>query len=81
VANGEKLFTSEKCSNCHGAKGKAPGSAKTPNLWKVKWDDHEYEEAFETVKKGKTPMPAYADKLQDKQIADIVAFLKANPMK
>jgi mono/diheme cytochrome c family protein len=31
--------------------------------------------------KGKKPMPAYADKVKDKDIADVVAYLKANAQK
>jgi mono/diheme cytochrome c family protein len=74
AANGEKLFEQQHCNGCHGTKAKPPG--KFPNLFKIKWNDHEYEEAFAMIKKGKTPMPAYGEKLNDKQIADIIAFVK-----
>lgn len=74
AAAGEKLFDQEHCNGCHGTKAKPP--AKFPNLFKIKWNDHEYEEAFALIKKGKSPMPGYADKLNDKQIADIIAFVK-----
>ena len=74
AAAGEKLFDQEHCNGCHGTKAKPP--AKFPNLFKIKWNDHEYEEAFAIVKKGKSPMPGYGDKLNDKQIADIIAFVK-----
>ncbi|MBL8743607.1 MAG: cytochrome c, partial [Myxococcales bacterium] len=70
----EKLFDQEHCNGCHGTKAKPPG--KFPNLFKMKWNDKEYEEAFALIKKGKSPMPGYADKLNDKQIADIIAFVK-----
>ncbi len=74
AAAGEKLFEQEHCNGCHGTKAKPP--AKFPNLFKIKWNDQEYEEAFALIKKGKSPMPGYADKLNDKQIADIIAFVK-----
>lgn len=74
AAAGEKLFEQENCNGCHGTKAKPP--AKFPNLFKIKWNDKEYEEAFALVKKGKSPMPGYGDKLNDKQIADIIAFVK-----
>jgi len=74
-AAGEKLFDQEHCNGCHGTKAKPP--AKFPNLFKVKWSDEAMiEKAFKLIKSGKSPMPAYGDKLSDKQIADIVAFLK-----
>jgi len=75
TAAGEKLFDQEHCNGCHGTKVKPP--AKFPNLFKVKWSDEAMiEKAFKLIKSGKSPMPAYGDKLSDKQIADIVAFLK-----
>lgn len=75
VDAGAKLYEQEHCNGCHGTKAKP--SAKFPNLFKVKWDDAKIEAAFALVKKGKTPMPGYGDKLNDQQIADIVAYLKA----
>ena len=76
AANGGKLFEQEHCNGCHGTKAKPPG--KFPNLFKVDWaDNKKVENAFSIVKKGKSPMPAYGDKLDDKAVADIVAFLKA----
>lgn len=74
TAAGEKLFDQEHCNGCHGTKVKPP--AKFPNLFKVKWSDEKIDKAFALIKAGKSPMPAYGDKLNDKQIADIVAFLK-----
>ncbi|NUP14240.1 MAG: cytochrome c [Polyangiaceae bacterium] len=73
-ANGKKLFEANNCNGCHGTKDKP--NAKFPNLYKIKWDEKEINHAFDLVKKGKAPMPPYGDKLQDKQIGDIVAFLK-----
>lgn len=75
VDAGGKLFTQEHCDGCHGTKEKGP-AGKFPNLYKMKWDDKQIEKAFSAIKKGKAPMPPYGDKLQDKQIGDIVAWLK-----
>lgn len=80
AAAGEKLFTDNKCSGCHGTSAK-PG-AKAPNVYKMKWDDDAaVTKAMELIKSGKSPMPAYKDKLDDKQIADVLAYFKANPAK
>lgn len=76
AANGAKLFESEHCNGCHGTKAKGPTNGKFPNLFKLTWDDKEITKSFEVIKKGKIPMPAYGDKLQDKQIGDILAFIK-----
>ena len=77
---GEKLFTDNKCSGCHGTSAK-PGP-KAPNVYKMKWDDDaSITKAMELIKNGKSPMPAYKDKLNDKQIADVLAYVKANPAK
>lgn len=72
---GGKLFTQEHCDGCHGTKEKGP-AGKFPNLYKMKWDDKQVDKAFTTIKKGKAPMPPYGDKLQDKQIGDIIAWVK-----
>lgn len=71
--NGKKLFESEHCTNCHGTREKPP--QRYPNLFKLAWDDNRLEEAFVVVKQGKQPMPDYGDKLDDAQIADILAFI------
>ncbi|MFO0551126.1 MAG: cytochrome c [Polyangiaceae bacterium] len=71
--NGKKLFESEHCTNCHGTREKPP--QKYPNLFKLSWDDSRLEEGFTIVKQGKQPMPDYGDKLDDSQIADILAFV------
>jgi mono/diheme cytochrome c family protein len=76
TAAGAKLFEQEHCNGCHGTKAKGP-SGKFPNLFKMKWDDKMVDHAFATVKAGKAPMPPYKDKLTDKQIGDIVAWVKS----
>lgn len=77
TTRGAKLYDENHCAGCHGTPEK-PGK-KFPNLFKEDWSaDKEIAEAFELIKKGKTPMPGFEDKLDDKAIADIVAYLKAN---
>jgi nicotinate dehydrogenase subunit B len=76
VANGKKLYEQERCTNCHGTREK-PG-ARFPNLFKLDWAKAgEIDHAFVIIKKGDAPMPPYGDKLDDKQIGDIVAFLRS----
>ncbi|HTJ80069.1 MAG TPA: c-type cytochrome [Polyangiaceae bacterium] len=80
ATKGQKLYEDNKCNGCHGTKDK-PG-AKAPNLFKMKWDDDAgITKAMDLIKKGKSPMPSYKDKLDDKQIADVLAYFKANPAK
>lgn len=74
-SRGKKLFEDEHCSGCHGTKEKPP--AKFPNLFKIDWSADELAEGFETIKKGDSPMPAYGDKLDDKQVADLLAYFKS----
>jgi mono/diheme cytochrome c family protein len=77
TSRGAKLYDENHCAGCHGTPEK-PGK-KFPNLFKEEWTaDKEIAEAFELIKKGKTPMPGFEDKLDDKAIADIVAYLRAN---
>jgi mono/diheme cytochrome c family protein len=76
VANGKKLYEQERCTNCHGTREK-PG-ARFPNLFKLDWSKAgEIDHAFVIIKKGDAPMPAYGDRLDEKQIGDIVAFLRS----
>jgi mono/diheme cytochrome c family protein len=76
VATGKKLYDEQHCNGCHGTSDKP--SKKFPNLFKVDWTKSgEIDHAFAIIKKGDAPMPPYGDNLDDKQIASIVAFLRA----
>jgi mono/diheme cytochrome c family protein len=76
VARGEKLFDENHCKGCHGTRAE-PGK-KFTNVFKIDWaSEKKVLDGFEMIKKGKTPMPGFGDKLDDKAIADIIAFLKS----
>lgn len=69
-----------KCAMCHGADGlgatpagKAMGaiSFKAPAVLKMSEAD-----LIATTTKGKAKMPAYAGKLTDAQIKDVVAYIR-----
>ncbi len=75
ASRGKKLFQDEHCNGCHGTKEKPP--AKFPNLFKTDWSDSALAAGFETIKKGDSPMPGYGDKLDDKHVADLLAYFKS----
>lgn len=71
ASKGEKLFAENNCNGCHGTKAK-PGKK---NVFAMKWSDDEKKKAADIIKKGKSPMPGFGDKLSDAQVADLVAFV------
>ncbi len=71
AGRGEKLFTENNCNSCHGSKAK-PGKK---NVFAMKWSDDEKKKAADVIKKGKSPMPGFGDKLSDAQVADLVAYV------
>lgn len=75
AANGAKLYEENHCKGCHGTAEK-PGK-KFPNVFKADYTDKKIEDAFAIIKKGKSPMPGFGDKLDDKAIADLVAYFKS----
>lgn len=69
-----------KCQMCHGADGtgNTPAGKSTkvnsfnsPDVMKLSDDD-----LIAVTKKGKNKMPAYAGKLTDDQIKDVVAYIR-----
>jgi cytochrome c6 len=69
-----------KCTPCHGADGKGDTLAgqklgahdfTSPDI--AKMTDAEL---IEVTKHGKNKMPAYADKLSDSEIKDLVAYIR-----
>ncbi len=67
-----------KCAMCHGADGMASGPAgkamKVPPVTGPEFKAPEAE-LIATTKAGKGKMPAYAGKLTDAQIKDVVAYM------
>ncbi len=72
VARGAALYFSENCFQCHGGAGNAPGQLGFRML------GSDAELACQ-IRYGPNGMPAYATKLNDAQVADLVAFLRSLP--
>lgn len=70
---GENLFQTNYCTACH-------GTAKAPkmNIFQLKWSREREEAAAEIIRKGKSPMPGFGDKLSESDIADLLAFISSN---
>ena len=86
IAAGSKLWR-KKCKSCHGKRGtKAKkGKLKLQNLTDADWQtsvaDADLTKAIaegkgEPNKKGRLPMPAYAEKLGEEKIRSLVAFIR-----
>lgn len=89
-AQAGKAVYEEHCLKCHGEKGKGDGA--TAKKLKMKMADYTNAEMMakmtdadltkitasggESVGKSKL-MPAYSDKLNEKQIADVIAYVRA----
>jgi cbb3-type cytochrome c oxidase subunit III len=69
-----------KCSMCHGMDGKGFAALKTPDFTDPKWQAATKDsEILNTVKNGKkdTAMPAFSDKLTEKEILAVVKQVRA----
>ena len=66
-----------KCLMCHAADGTASGPAgKSLNVPSFKASKQTEAEMIAETKAGKGKMPAFAGKLTDAQIKDVVAYVK-----
>ena len=66
-----------KCAMCHAADGTASGPAgKAMNVPSFKTSKLTEAEMIAETKAGKGKMPAFAGKLTDPQIKEVVAFIK-----
>jgi mono/diheme cytochrome c family protein len=78
-AQGADTFKA-KCAMCHSADGKASGSmGKTMNIPSFKSEaliKASDADLFAATKNGKGKMPAYAGKLTDPQIKEVVAYIR-----
>ena len=73
LAGGE-LFATRGCSHCHGVEG--TGTDQGPSLRDVR-KRLKPEQIADQIKHGGKEMPAFGEGLDDRQIADLVAFLDA----
>jgi mono/diheme cytochrome c family protein len=66
-----------KCLMCHAADGTASGPAgKAMNVPSFKTSKQSEADMIAETKAGKGKMPAFAGKLTDPQIKDVVAYIK-----
>jgi mono/diheme cytochrome c family protein len=91
IDNGAKIFAAN-CARCHGRGGKGDGpdlaklqSAVSPDDWTDKESNQELTDSFIVAmiaKGGKANgksriMPAFGDKLNAKQVQDLLAFIRS----
>jgi cbb3-type cytochrome c oxidase subunit III len=77
--DGAAIFK-QKCSMCHGPEGKGFPALKTPDFTDPKWQAGITDEQItDTIKNGKkgTPMPAFAGKLSDDEIAAVRDYVRS----
>ena len=72
AAAGKELFTSNGCGSCHALADAGATGAVGPSLDETKPD---YELAVTRLTLGKGGMPAFADKLEAQQIADLAQYI------
>ncbi len=77
--DGAEIYKS-KCSMCHGVDGKGFPALKTPDFTDPKWQASVKDsDILNVVKNGKkdTAMPAFSDKLSEKEILAVVKQVRA----
>jgi cytochrome c oxidase cbb3-type subunit III len=77
--DGAAIFRA-KCSMCHGVDGKGYPALKTPDFTSSKWQASVKDsEILDAIKNGKkdTAMPAFADKLSEKEILAVLRQVRA----
>lgn len=82
LAHGKKIYKA-KCRKCHGKEGKGDGPKakslkKKPRDYTDKAKMSEFTDAdlIKVVKEGKKPMPKFGKKLNDKDIEDVIAYIR-----
>jgi len=77
--DGATIFKNN-CTMCHGADGKGYSALKTPDFTDPKWQasmkDKQLREVIKNGKKG-TAMAAFGDKLNDEEIAAVIAYIRS----
>ncbi len=83
LANGKKVYA-DKCLRCHGASGKGDGpKADTLEKKPADYTDKKKMSQFtdvqlkQVVLEGKQPMPAYKGKMSDKELEDVLAYVRS----
>ena len=69
---GKSVYASAGCGGCHVLKAANSTGTTGPNLDESK---PSYEETFKQVKNGGGGMAAFGDRLEEKQIAEVAAFV------
>lgn len=74
INTGKQIYL-KHCQNCHGARGhgQIPG---VPNFSRGERLLQPDAKLVETLKSGKGMMPAYRALLQDKELLDVIAYLR-----
>jgi mono/diheme cytochrome c family protein len=82
LVNGKKIYA-DKCARCHGVSGKGDGpKADTLEKKPANYTDKKKMGEFtdvqlkQVVLDGKQPMPAYKGKMSDKELEDVIAYIR-----
>jgi mono/diheme cytochrome c family protein len=82
VARGKKIYRL-MCAKCHGKDGKGNGpkakrlTKKPPDYTEPGFFDKRSDDILrEDIIKGDPPMPSFRKKLRDKDIDDVIAYIK-----
>lgn len=71
VAQADGATVYARCKACHGADGKGNAAMKVPGFGGAS-----EAEMTKTIREGKGKMPAYAGKISDAEIADVIKHIK-----
>jgi cytochrome c6 len=74
VANGQKLYTAH-CAGCHGSNGISV-MPQAPNLARFETATQPDQDLIDMIRSGSDKMPPYLGILNDKQILDVVSYLR-----
>jgi mono/diheme cytochrome c family protein len=82
LASGKKVYA-DKCVRCHGVGGKGDGpKAETLEKKPMDYTDKKRMGEFtdaqlkKVVLDGKQPMPGYQGKMSDKELEDVIAYIR-----
>lgn len=82
LANGKKVYA-DKCARCHGVSGKGDGpKAETLEKKPADYTDKKKMGGLtdvhlkKTVLDGEAPMPAYKGKISEKDLEDVIGYIR-----